>query len=113
MKTLILLSMVAVLTGCAFDTSSEIKRAEAIIQHFECSNIDTEQLSHNSITGFHERTLAVSKDKSIEYIDRYKSGDTLFDMPLYEIIQMQYVSYKSACDFLGGVSVPVNKLNTP
>lgn len=105
MKTLILLSMMIILTGCAFGSSSEIKRAEALIQQFQCNNIDADQLSHNSITSFHERTLAVSKDKSIEYIDRYKSGDTLFDMPLYDIIQMQYVNYKSACDFLGGVSI--------
>lgn len=111
MKTPILLSVMITLTGCAFGTSSEIKRAEELIQNFQCNNIDTDQLSHNSITGFHERTLAVSKDKSLEYIDRYKSGDTLFDMPLYEIIQMQYVNYKSACDFLGGVSVSAVKIN--
>lgn len=113
MKTPILLCMILFLTGCALGTSKEIKRAEELIQRFECNNIDSDQLSHNSITGFHERTLAVSKDKSIEYIDRYKSGEILFDLPLYDIIQMQYTSYKSACDFLGGVGISEPHVATP
>lgn len=104
MKTPILLSIILSLSGCAFGTSAEIKRAEKLVQQFECNSIETDQLRHNPITSFHERTLAISKDKSIEYLDQYKSGDAIFDMPLYEIIQMQYVSYKSACQFLGGLT---------
>lgn len=104
MKTSILLGLIFCLTGCAIGTSSEIKRAEELVQQFECKNIDTDQLAHNSITGFHERTLAVSKDKSLEYLERYKSGETLFDIPLYDVIEHQYMSYKAACEFLGGIS---------
>lgn len=104
MKNPALLSIILFLTGCAFGTSTEIKRAEKLIQQFQCNNIDTDQLRHNPITSFHERTLAISKYKSIEYLNQYKSGDAISDMPLYEIIQMQYVSYKSACQFLGGLT---------
>lgn len=104
MKTPILLSSIIALTGCAIGTSSEIKRAEELVQQFECKSIDTDQLAHNSITGFHERSLAVSKDKSLDYLERYKSGETLFDIPLYDVIEHQYMSYKAACEFLGGIS---------
>lgn len=112
MKTVILLSFSALFTGCALGTSTEIKRSEELIQHFQCKNIQTDQLSHNPIVGFHERTLAVSKDKSEEYLERYKSGETLFDMPLNEVIQNQYKHYKSACEFLGGINTASNESQT-
>lgn len=103
MKTSLLLSLIF-LTGCAFHTSNEIKVAEDMIHQFECNNIDRDQLGHNPVIGFHQRTLAVSKDKAVEYLASYKAGDTLFDMPLDQVIQQQYATYKSACYYLGGVT---------
>lgn len=103
MKTSFLISFIF-LTGCAFSTSSEIKVAEKLIHQFECNNIDNDQLGHNPITSFHQRSLAVSKDKALEYIASYKAGDTLFETPLDQVIQQQYVTYKSACYSLGGVT---------
>lgn len=108
MKITLLLSVFLCLTGCAFGTSSEIKIAEQLLNQFECNNIDSAQLSHSPITGFHERALAVSKDKAIEFIESYKAGDTLFEIPLDKVIQQQYVTYKSACEFLGGVTLAIN-----
>ena len=92
------------LTGCTFGTSSEIKVAEELLNQFECSNIDYEQLGHNPIIDFHQRTLAVSKVKANTYIDDYKAGDTLFDVPLSQIIQNEYKVFRSACYYLGGAT---------
>lgn len=108
MKITLLLSVFLCLTGCAFGTSSEIKIAEQLLNQFQCNNIDSAQLSHSPITGFHERSLAVSKDKAIEFVESYKAGDTLFEIPLDKVIQQQYVTYKSACEFLGGVTLPID-----
>ncbi|SPL72642.1 hypothetical protein [Acinetobacter stercoris] len=104
MKTSILLSLLGVLTGCAFGTSSEIKRAEKMLTKFECNNIETSEIPHTSITSYHERTLAVSREKAESYIESYKAGDILFKIPLDEIVQKQYVIYKASCESLGGVN---------
>lgn len=103
MKTSFLISFLF-LTGCAFSTSNEIKVAEKLIHQFECHNIDSDQLGHNPVTGFHQRSLAVSKDKALEYLASYKAGDTLFEIPLDQVIQQQFITYKSACYYLGGVT---------
>lgn len=108
MKTSFLFSFIF-LTGCAFSTSSEIKVAEELIHQFECNNIDSDQLGHSPVTGFHQRSLTVSKDKALEYLASYKAGDTLFEIPLDQVIQQQYVTYKSACYYLGGVTNTAEK----
>lgn len=104
MKIPFLLSTILCFSGCTLGSSAEVKRAEQLLQLFECHNIETDQIRYNPMTNFHERILATSKDKSLEYIAQYKSGDEIFDMPLYEIIQMQYINYKSACHSLGGLT---------
>lgn len=95
------------LSGCAFSTSSEIKVAEELIHQFECNNIDSDQLGHNPVTNFHQRSLAVSKDRALDYLASYKAGDTLFEIPLDQVIEQQYVTYQSACYYLGGVTHPI------
>lgn len=103
MKTSFLLSATILLTGCAIGTSSEIKSAEKLLNQFNCSKIETTQLTHSAITSYHEHSLAVSKEKAQSYIDSYKSGDELFKIPLSEVIQQQFDVYKEACESLGGV----------
>lgn len=103
MKFSFLFSFTFVLTGCALGTSSEIKSAEKLLSQFECKNIESTELAHSPITSYHERALAVSREKASGYIDRYKSGDVLFKIPLDNVVQQQYDVYKSACESLGGI----------
>lgn len=103
MKTLALILCSIILTGCVFGSSSEIKKAEAILEQFECRNIENNQLNHSPIASFHNRELSISKDKVISYIESYKAGDELFRLPLDQVVQQQYEIYKSACEALGGV----------
>ena len=77
MKTLILLAGVILLTACSLGTSREVKLAEKMLSHFQCNKIETAQMTHN--------------------------GEQLFDMPLTEVIEQQYVIYKAACQNLGGI----------
>lgn len=98
------------LTGCAFNTSSEIQVAEELINQFECHNINNDQLGYSALTKFHQRSLNVSKDKAIEYLASYKDGDSLFEIPLEQVIHQQYISYKSACYYLGGLTIAVEKI---
>lgn len=39
MKRFILLTIILNLTGCIFGQSNEVKRAEKVLQSFECNNI--------------------------------------------------------------------------
>lgn len=103
MRISILLGLILVLTGCAFGTSSEIKRAEKMLNKFECNNIETSEMPHTSITSYHERTLVVSREKAESYIESYKAGDVLFKIPLDQIVSQQYSIYKASCESLGGV----------
>lgn len=107
MKILFLFSSVSFLTACTFGTSKEIQIAEKIFSQFECKNIDSDQLTHNPITGFHQRTLSLSKDKALHYIESYKSGNSPADMPLDQMVELQYTTYKSACQFLGGLTTEI------
>lgn len=103
MKTSFLLSVIILLTGCALGTSREIKTAEKLLNQFQCNNIETTELAHSAINIYHEHALSASKEKAIEYIESYKSGDELFKIPLDEVVQQQYDIYKTACESLGGV----------
>lgn len=111
MKSSFLLSAMLLLTGCAIGTSSEIKIAENLLSQFKCNNIDTAQLSHSAITSYHERTLVVSKDKAVNYIDQFKAGDYMFALPLDEVVKQQFDLYKTACESLGGVQVRLKTEN--
>ncbi|KKW76623.1 MULTISPECIES: hypothetical protein [Acinetobacter] len=92
------------LTGCVFGKSSEVKRAEKILQNFECKNIETNQVAPSSMSNFYQETLAVNKEKVSTYIEQYKNGEDLFDIPLDEVVQQKYQLYKQACQALGGIS---------
>ena len=85
--------------------SGDIHRAEQQLTLFECKNIASDQLNHSPITAFHERTLSVSKDKAAQYIQQYKDESSLFNAPLAKVLQEQFIAYKAACEFLGGVTV--------
>lgn len=61
------------LTGCVFGKSSEVKRAEKILQNFECKNIETNQVAPSSMSNFYQETLAVNKEKVSTYIEQYKN----------------------------------------
>lgn len=63
MKRFILLTIILNLTGCIFGQSNEVKRAEKILQSFECNNIVTNQIATSSITNFHQQTLAATSQK--------------------------------------------------
>ncbi|PSE46401.1 hypothetical protein C7G91_10135 [Acinetobacter nosocomialis] len=92
------------LTGCIFGQSSELKRAEKLLNNFQCKNVETSEMPTSSINSYYQQTLAVSKDKATSYVESYKEGEELFAMPLDEVVKEQYELYKAACDSLGGVS---------
>ncbi len=102
MKFSLLILSCILLSGCSLSTSREIKKAEKVLNQFECHNIESNQLNHSAITSFHEKTLASSKNKAESYVESYKAGDELFRLPLDQIVQQQYDVYKSACESLGG-----------
>ncbi|EXC93125.1 hypothetical protein J484_3391 [Acinetobacter baumannii 1051830] len=92
------------LTGCIFGQSSEVKRAEKLLNNFQCKNIETSEISTSSINSYYQQSLAVSKEKATSYVESYKNGEELFAMPLDEVVEQQYQLYKAACYSLGGVS---------
>lgn len=108
MNKLILLASVTLLSGCMFGTSNEIKKAEKLLSHFQCNNIESAHMAHSSINSFHEQKLASSKQKVVSYIDSYKEGEKLFTIPLTEVIDQQYIIYKAACQNLGGIHPDFN-----
>ena len=91
------------LSGCIFSTSSDLKKAEKILEKFQCSNIESTEIVHTSITSYHEKALYGSKQKAKDYIESYKDGEKLFDIPLSEVLNQQYSIYKDACQNLGGL----------
>ena len=104
MKIFFVLVPFVFLTGCIFGQSSEVKRAEKLLNNFQCKNIETSEISTSSINSYYQQSLAVSKEKATSYVESYKNGEELFAMPLDEVVKKQYELYKAACDSLGGVS---------
>ncbi|ESK54781.1 hypothetical protein [Acinetobacter tjernbergiae] len=104
MKLFLLFTIAIGLTGCFFGKSSEIKRAEKILQAFQCKNVESNQLAPSSMSNFYQQTLAVNKEKASTYIEQYENGEDLFDIPLDEVVQQKYQLYKQACQALGGIS---------
>ena len=104
MKIFFVLVPFVFLTGCIFGQSSEVKRAEKLLNNFQCKNIETSENSTISIKSYYQQSLAVSKEKATSYVESYKNGEELFAMPLDEVVEQQYQLYKAACDSLGGVS---------
>ncbi|AKQ31465.1 hypothetical protein [Acinetobacter baumannii] len=104
MKIFFVLVPFVFLTGCIFGQSSEVKRAEKLLNNFQCKNIETSEISTSSINSYYQQSLAVSKEKANSYVESYKNGEELFAMPLDEVVEQQYQLYKAACDSLGGVS---------
>lgn len=104
MKLLYLLLATLSLTGCIFGKSSEVKRAEKVLQNFECNNIESSELATSSISTFYQQSLAANKEKAASYIEQYKNGEDLFDIPLDEVVQQKYQLYIQACQALGGIS---------
>lgn len=104
MKIFFVLVPFVFLTGCIFGQSSELKRAEKLLNNFQCKNVETSEMPTSSINSYYQQTLAVSKDKATSCVESYKEGEELFAMPLDEVVKKQYELYKAACDSLGGVS---------
>ncbi|MBR7697094.1 hypothetical protein KC100_05850 [Acinetobacter nosocomialis] len=104
MKIFFVLVPFVFLTGCIFGQSSELKRAEKLLNNFQCKNVETSEMPTSSINSYYQQTLAVSKDKATTYVESYKEGEELLAMPLDEVVKKQYELYKAACDSLGGVS---------
>lgn len=104
MKTLTILISCAALSGCVIGSSNEVKRAEKLLQNFECKNLETTEIPHSSINSFHQQSLATSKAKATSYVEQFKSGDATFKMPLDEAVQQQLQRYKAACQALGGIT---------
>ncbi|WP_130802158.1 hypothetical protein [Acinetobacter ihumii] len=104
MKFFFMMASCSLMFGCALGNSSEVKRAEKMLEHFQCKNIEVHDMPRSSINTFHQQSLAVSKEKASTYIEQYKHGETLFDMPLDQVVEQQYQLYKSACQSLGGVT---------
>ncbi|WOE31579.1 MULTISPECIES: hypothetical protein [unclassified Acinetobacter] len=105
MKFYVVLIAALLLGGCIFSNSGDIDTAEQLFDKFHCNNIESNQMLHSSITSYHERTLYNSKQKAQQYIERYKEGETLFNIPLSEVIEQQYLIYIEACQNLGGVPI--------
>lgn len=103
MRNITMLAIIFSLTGCMFGSSSEIRRAEKLFNQFQCANVETSQMSHSSITSFHEHKLTATKQKAQSYIESYKAGDALFDLPLEQVIAQQFDIYKASCQNLGGI----------
>ena len=93
------------LSGCIFGASQEIQRAEALLAQFQCRNVESNQIAHSAITTYHEQSLASSHKKAQQYLERYKSGDHDFHLPLSEMVAEQYSKYHNACQALGGIPV--------
>lgn len=60
-------------------------------------------MTHTSITAYYEQSLALSRQKAESYVQSYKDGNELFDLPLTEVIEQQYIVYQAACENLGGI----------
>ena len=97
MKTLILLAGITLLSGCSLGTSRELQHAEKMLADFQCNKIESAQLAHSSITAYHEQALASSHQKAESYVESYKDGDKLFNVPLTEVLKEQYYIYQEAC----------------
>lgn len=109
MKLLFVLFISVYLTGCVFGQSSELKRAEKLLQNFQCANIETSQLGRSPINNFYEQSLSVNKEKATTYVEQYKNGDNMFDIPLDEVVQQKYQLYKQACQALGGIAAKTSQ----
>lgn len=103
MRLLSFVCITFILTGC-MGTSKEIKNAESLLIQFQCTNIESAQIPHNSINSYYEQSLYSSKQKAQTYIESYKHGDKLFNISLNEVVEQQYILYKEACQSLGGVT---------
>lgn len=104
MKTPLWINICILLCSCTLGNSSEIQQAETLLQQFQCKNVETTQMPHSSINSFYQQSLAASREKVSVYIESYKAGDVLFEIPLDEVVQQQFQLYKSACEALGGIS---------
>ncbi len=91
------------LSGCMFNSSQDLQHAERLFAQFHCQNVESTQVAHSSITSYHEQSLAVSRQKAQSYIDSYKQGEQRFDLPLSEMVDQQYQTYRAACQSLGGL----------
>ncbi|MDV2467739.1 hypothetical protein QR674_01920 [Acinetobacter chinensis] len=109
MKSLIIICLYLFLTACSLSASKDLKHAEKLLTQFQCNNIESSDMSHTSITSYHEHLLAVTRQKVEVYVESYKKGEKLFDMPLSEIVQQQYAVYRSACQSLGGITVTADQ----
>lgn len=84
-------------------TSSDVRHAEEIFKDFQCQGLDENQLSYNTMQAYHEKMLYGSKRKARSYLESYKKGEKLFKIPLSDVMQQQYETYKEACKHLGGL----------
>lgn len=112
MKSLAVFATAVVLAGCSISTSRDIKKAEKLLTHFQCGNIESTQMAHSPITSYHEQSLHSSKQKAAGYIESYKNGEKLFNIPLTAVIEQQYDIYKEACQNLGGISQDVQQISS-
>lgn len=103
MKSLILLTGMVLISGCTLGASGEIKKAEKMLSAFQCNKIESTQMSYSAIVSYHQHALAASHQKAEAYVNSYKAGQALFDLPLTDIVQQQYVIYQAACQSLGGI----------
>ncbi|RZG64952.1 hypothetical protein EXE25_15385 [Acinetobacter bouvetii] len=113
MKSLAIFATAVVLAGCSISASRDIKKAEKLLNSFHCSNIESSQMAHSPITSYHEQLLHSAKQKAENYIESYKNGETLFDIPLSAVVEQQYDIYKDACQNLGGISQEPEQESTP
>lgn len=100
MKALAVLIATLLLTAC---TSKDVRKAEHVLELFQCTNIESSQVAHTGISQYYEQSLYSSKNKATSYIEQYKNGQTTFDIPLTDMVEQQYELYKSACQNLGGI----------
>ncbi len=53
MKIFFVLVPFVFLTGCIFGQSSELKRAEKLLNNFQCKNVETSEMPTSSINSYY------------------------------------------------------------
>lgn len=85
--------------GCA--TDPEIKKAEQLINKFNCS-VTSIPDNADITTRYNFNAMQDDKEKANKWLANYKNGVQEFNSPISDTIQSQLKVFKSSCESLGG-----------
>lgn len=104
MKFFCLVAQLLLLSACSLSNHQhEINQAELIFKQFNCQAIDLQQIQNSVLGDYHYATLTAERNTIETYIRAYKNGETLFDLPLDQVIRKKLEYYQVNCQSLGGV----------